>query len=101
MCFQDVKRSRLPIPEKLSRSLGNTYHLPATQEVVAHLQSQILELQGELKEFKTQNKQLRQKLILTEALMNEMPAPDQTLLNGKHQEKCLCHELGEQHDRTT
>ncbi|XP_063115998.1 CDK5 regulatory subunit-associated protein 2 isoform X3 [Cavia porcellus] len=78
---KDVKRSRLPIPEKLSRSLGNTYHLPATQEVVAHLQSQILELQGELKEFKTQNKQLRQKLILTEALMNEMPAPDQTLLN--------------------
>ncbi|XP_005382660.1 PREDICTED: CDK5 regulatory subunit-associated protein 2 isoform X4 [Chinchilla lanigera] len=76
-----VKRSRLPILEKPSRPLGNTYHLPATQEVVVHLQEQILELQGELREFKTRNKQLHQKLILAEALTNERPAPDQMLLN--------------------
>ncbi|KAM6183803.1 CDK5 regulatory subunit-associated protein 2 [Erethizon dorsatum] len=79
---KDVKRSRLPILEKPSRSLGNMYRLPATQEVVVHLQGQILELQGELKEFKTRNKQLHQKLILAEALMDERPAPDQMLLNA-------------------
>ncbi|XP_023557357.1 CDK5 regulatory subunit-associated protein 2 isoform X2 [Octodon degus] len=77
---KDVKRSRLPILEKPSRSLGNMYHLPATQEVEGHLQGQILELQGELKELKTRNKQLHQKLILAEALMAERQAPDQVLL---------------------
>ncbi|XP_021117822.1 CDK5 regulatory subunit-associated protein 2 isoform X4 [Heterocephalus glaber] len=78
---KDVKRSRLPILAKPSRSLGNMYHLPGTQEVVTHLQGQILELQGELNEFKTLNKQLHQKLILAKAMMDERPAPDPMLLN--------------------
>uniref|UniRef100_A0A8C0QY05 CDK5 regulatory subunit-associated protein 2 n=1 Tax=Canis lupus dingo TaxID=286419 RepID=A0A8C0QY05_CANLU len=76
---QDAKKSRLPILIKPSRSLGNVYRLPATQEVVAQLQGQILELQGELKEFKICNKQLHQKLILAEAMMEERPAADKTL----------------------
>ncbi|XP_063643225.1 CDK5 regulatory subunit-associated protein 2 isoform X11 [Pan troglodytes] len=78
---REAKKSRLPILIKPSRSLGNMYRLPATQEVVTQLQSQILELQGELKEFKTCNKRLHQKLILAEAVMEGRPTPDKTLLN--------------------
>ncbi|XP_016069206.1 PREDICTED: CDK5 regulatory subunit-associated protein 2 isoform X4 [Miniopterus natalensis] len=77
---KDAKKSRLPILIKPSQSLGSVYRLPAAQEVVAQLQGQILELQGELKEFKICNKQLHQKLILAEAMMEGSPAPDKTLL---------------------
>ncbi|XP_054358791.1 CDK5 regulatory subunit-associated protein 2 isoform X4 [Pongo pygmaeus] len=80
---REAKKSRLPILIKPSRSLGNMYRLPATQEVVTQLQSQILELQGELKEFKTCNKQLHQKLILAEAVMEGRPTPDKMLLNAQ------------------
>uniref|UniRef100_A0A8C9ALY5 CDK5 regulatory subunit-associated protein 2 n=1 Tax=Prolemur simus TaxID=1328070 RepID=A0A8C9ALY5_PROSS len=80
---RDAKKSRLPILLKPSRSLGNVYCLPATQEVVAQLQGQILKLQGELKEFKTRNKQLHQKLILAEAMMEGRPTSDTTLLNAQ------------------
>ncbi|XP_063643226.1 CDK5 regulatory subunit-associated protein 2 isoform X13 [Pan troglodytes] len=80
---REAKKSRLPILIKPSRSLGNMYRLPATQEVVTQLQSQILELQGELKEFKTCNKRLHQKLILAEAVMEGRPTPDKTLLNAQ------------------
>uniref|UniRef100_A0A8C7AU54 CDK5 regulatory subunit-associated protein 2 n=1 Tax=Neovison vison TaxID=452646 RepID=A0A8C7AU54_NEOVI len=76
---EEAKKSRLPILIKPSRSLGNMYQLPVTQEVVAQLQGQVLELQGELKEFKIRNKQLHQKLILAEAMMEGRPAPDKTL----------------------
>uniref|UniRef100_A0A8C9ISN0 CDK5 regulatory subunit-associated protein 2 n=1 Tax=Piliocolobus tephrosceles TaxID=591936 RepID=A0A8C9ISN0_9PRIM len=80
---EEAKKSRLPILIKPSQSLRNTYRLPATQEVVTQLQSQILELQGELKEFKTCNKQLHQKLILAEAMMEGRPTPDKMLLNAQ------------------
>ena len=76
--FQDVKKSRLPILIKPSRSLGSVCRLPAPQEVVA-------QQQGELKEFKIRNKQRHQKLILAEAVMEGRPAPDKALLKGKHQ----------------
>uniref|UniRef100_A0A667H5I1 CDK5 regulatory subunit-associated protein 2 n=1 Tax=Lynx canadensis TaxID=61383 RepID=A0A667H5I1_LYNCA len=77
---KDAKKSRLPILIKASRSLGNVYRLPATQELVTQLQGQVLELQGELKELKVRNRQLRQKLILAEAMTEGRPAPDKTLL---------------------
>uniref|UniRef100_A0A8C5UP83 CDK5 regulatory subunit-associated protein 2 n=1 Tax=Microcebus murinus TaxID=30608 RepID=A0A8C5UP83_MICMU len=80
---RDAKKSRLPILVKPSRSLGSAYYLPGTQEVVAQLQGQILKLQGELKEFKTRNKQLHRKLILAEALMEGRPTSDTTLLNAQ------------------
>ncbi|XP_024906226.1 CDK5 regulatory subunit-associated protein 2 isoform X5 [Pteropus alecto] len=76
---KDAKKSRLPILVKPSRSSGSVSRTPAMQEVVAQLQGQILELQEELKEFKTRNKQLHQKLILAEAVMEGRPAPDKTL----------------------
>lgn len=96
--LQDVKKSRLPVLLKPSRSLGNVYRLPAGQEVVAQLQGQILELQGELKEFKIRNKQLHQKLILAEAMMEGRPAADKTLQKGKHRGKCILRELDERPD---
>ncbi|GAB5580066.1 CDK5 regulatory subunit-associated protein 2 isoform X6 [Prionailurus iriomotensis] len=77
---KDAKKSRLPILIKASRSLGNVYRLPATQELVTQLQGQVLQLQGELKELKVRNRQLRQKLILAEAMTEGRPAPDKTLL---------------------
>uniref|UniRef100_A0A2K6T4M5 CDK5 regulatory subunit-associated protein 2 n=1 Tax=Saimiri boliviensis boliviensis TaxID=39432 RepID=A0A2K6T4M5_SAIBB len=80
---EEAKKSRLPILIKPSGSSGNTYHLPGTQEVVAQLQNQILELQGELKELKTCNEQLHQKLILAEAMEDGRPTPDKMLLNAQ------------------
>lgn len=84
MCFQDAKKSRLPILMKPSRSSGSASRTPASQEVVTQLQGQILELQEELKEFKIRNKQLHQKLILAESVMEGRPTPDNTLPKGKH-----------------
>ncbi|KAM9082890.1 CDK5 regulatory subunit-associated protein 2 isoform 6-T6 [Megaptera novaeangliae] len=73
---KDVKKSRLPILMKPSRSLGSVCRLPAPQEVVA-------QQQGELKEFKIRNKQRHQKLILAEAVMEGRPAPDKALLKAQ------------------
>ncbi|XP_055994564.1 CDK5 regulatory subunit-associated protein 2 [Sorex fumeus] len=80
---QNSKKSRLPIPIKTSRSLGSMYRRPGTQRLVAQLQGQVLELQGELKEFKIRNKHLHQKLILAEAMMEGSPAAEQPLRNGQ------------------
>uniref|UniRef100_A0A8C0HXB2 CDK5 regulatory subunit-associated protein 2 n=1 Tax=Balaenoptera musculus TaxID=9771 RepID=A0A8C0HXB2_BALMU len=74
--MEDVKKSRLPILIKPSRSLGSVCRLPAPQEVVA-------QQQGELKEFKIRNKQRHQKLILAEAVMEGRPAPDKALLKAQ------------------
>ncbi|XP_061056004.1 CDK5 regulatory subunit-associated protein 2 isoform X2 [Eubalaena glacialis] len=73
---RDVKKSRLPILIKPSRSLGSVCRLPAPQEVVA-------QQQGELKEFKIRNKPRHQKLILAEAVMEGRPAPDKALLKAQ------------------
>uniref|UniRef100_G3TY91 CDK5 regulatory subunit-associated protein 2/Myomegalin coiled coil domain-containing protein n=1 Tax=Loxodonta africana TaxID=9785 RepID=G3TY91_LOXAF len=79
---KDAKKSRLPILIKPSRSLGSVYRLSDTQEWWRSCR-QIMELQGELKEFKTHNKQLHQKLILAEAMMEGKSMPDQMLLNAQ------------------
>ncbi|XP_016011423.2 CDK5 regulatory subunit-associated protein 2 isoform X2 [Rousettus aegyptiacus] len=76
---KDAKKSRLPVLMKPSRSSGSASRTPASQEVVTQLQGQILELQEELKEFKIRNKQLHQKLILAESVMEGRPTPDNTL----------------------
>ncbi|XP_060156537.1 CDK5 regulatory subunit-associated protein 2 isoform X3 [Globicephala melas] len=73
---KNVKKSRLPILIKASRSLGSVCQLPAPQEVVA-------QQQGELKEFKIHNKQRHQKLILAEAVMEGRPAPEKALLKAQ------------------
>uniref|UniRef100_A0A5F9CA31 CDK5 regulatory subunit-associated protein 2 n=1 Tax=Oryctolagus cuniculus TaxID=9986 RepID=A0A5F9CA31_RABIT len=80
---EDAKKSRLPILIKPCQSLGSVYRLPAAQEMVAQLQDQILQLQGELKELRTHNMQLHQQLILAEAMMEGRPTPDKTLLNAQ------------------
>ncbi|XP_029419571.1 CDK5 regulatory subunit-associated protein 2 isoform X3 [Nannospalax galili] len=80
---KDAKKFHLPILLRTSQSLGNIYDLPASQEEVAQLQAQILELQGELKEFKTHNKELHCRLIPAEAMMKGMPVPDPALPNAQ------------------
>ncbi|XP_017908180.1 PREDICTED: CDK5 regulatory subunit-associated protein 2 isoform X1 [Capra hircus] len=79
---KDAKKSRLPVLIKPSQSLGSACRLPASQEAVAHLQAQVLKLQGELKELKIHNKQLHQKLILAEAMTEGRPAPEEALPKG-------------------
>lgn len=86
VCFQDAEKMGFLIQLKTPELLENKYDLPASPEEVAQLQSQVLELQGELKECKTRNKQLHDKLILAEAMMEEMATPKPVLLNGEHQE---------------
>ncbi|ELR59113.1 CDK5 regulatory subunit-associated protein 2, partial [Bos mutus] len=76
---RDAKKSRLPVLIKASQSLGSVCWLPASREAVAHLQAQVLKLQGELKESKIRNKQLHQKLILAEAVTEGRPAPEEAL----------------------
>ncbi|XP_044796466.2 CDK5 regulatory subunit-associated protein 2 isoform X8 [Bubalus bubalis] len=76
---RDAKKSRLPVLIKPSQSLGGVCRLPASQEAVAHLQAQVLKLQGELKELKIRNKQLHQKLILAETMTEGRPAPEEVL----------------------
>ena len=93
MCFQDAEKTELVMKLKASELLENVYDLPASQEVVAQLQVQVLELQGELKECKTRNKKLHDKLILAEAMMEGMTIPNPVLLNGKHQENVFSMRL--------
>ncbi|KAB0373551.1 hypothetical protein FD755_015210 [Muntiacus reevesi] len=76
---RDAKKSRLPVLMKPSQSLGSVCRPPASQEVVAHLQAEVLKLQGELKELKIRNKQLHQELILVEAMTEGRPAPEEAL----------------------
>ncbi|XP_057640795.1 CDK5 regulatory subunit-associated protein 2 isoform X2 [Chionomys nivalis] len=78
---KDAEKTELMIKLKASELLENVYDLPASQEVVAQLQVQVLELQGELKECKTRNKKLHDKLILAEAMMEGMTIPNPVLLN--------------------
>ncbi|XP_048196616.1 CDK5 regulatory subunit-associated protein 2 isoform X3 [Perognathus longimembris pacificus] len=78
---KEAKKSRLPIRMKPAGSSRHTSRFPATQELVAQLRGQIMELQGELKECKAHNQQLHHKLILVDALMEGKPAPERMLLN--------------------
>ncbi|XP_076790900.1 CDK5 regulatory subunit-associated protein 2 isoform X2 [Arvicanthis niloticus] len=77
----DAEKTNLLIQLKTPELLENLYNLPASQEVVAQLQGQVLELQRELKEFKTRNKQLCEKLILAETMMEGMAVPNSVLVN--------------------
>lgn len=78
---KDAEKTELMIKLKASELLENVFDLPASPEVVAQLQVQVLELQGELKECKTRNKKLHAKLILAEAMMEGMTIPNPVLLN--------------------
>ncbi|XP_038190685.1 CDK5 regulatory subunit-associated protein 2 isoform X9 [Arvicola amphibius] len=78
---KDAEETELMTKLKASKLLENVYDLPASPEVVAQLHVQVLELQGELKECKTRNKKLHDKLILAEAMMEGMTIPNPVLLN--------------------
>lgn len=78
---KDDQKTGLLIQLKTPELLENLYNLPASQEVVAQLQGQVLELQKELKEYKIRNKQLLDKLILAEAMMEGMAVPNSAPVN--------------------
>lgn len=78
---KDDQKTGLLIQLKTPELLENLYNLPASQEVVAQLQGQVLELQKELKESKIRNKQLLDKLILAEAMMEGMAVPNSAPVN--------------------
>ncbi|KAL6044779.1 hypothetical protein STEG23_019227, partial [Scotinomys teguina] len=78
---KDAEKTGLLIQLKTSELLENKCDLPASPEVVAQLQGQVLELQGKLKECKACNKQLHDKLMLAEAMMEEMAMSKPGLLN--------------------
>ncbi|XP_028918283.1 CDK5 regulatory subunit-associated protein 2 isoform X2 [Ornithorhynchus anatinus] len=89
------KKSRLPIPLKPSRSLGSVNLTSATQETAPYLPNQIGEPHGDLKEYKTRNKQLRPELSATEAMiekLQEHPVQDRLLLNAGPWLKPDCQE---------
>ncbi|XP_051019193.1 CDK5 regulatory subunit-associated protein 2 isoform X1 [Acomys russatus] len=77
----DAEKTDLLIQLKTSELLENVYDLPASPEMVAQLQSQVLELRGKLKESKTRNKQLHDKLVLAEAMLEGMAVPSPALMN--------------------
>ncbi|XP_007647098.1 CDK5 regulatory subunit-associated protein 2 isoform X2 [Cricetulus griseus] len=79
---KDAEKTGLLIQLKTSELLENMYALPASLEVVAQLQGHVLELQRELKEYKTYNKELHDKLLLAEAMIEGMAIPNPELLNG-------------------
>ncbi|MEJ1282821.1 CDK5 regulatory subunit associated protein 2 [Cricetulus griseus] len=78
---KDAEKTGLLIQLKTSELLENMYALPASLEVVAQLQGHVLELQRELKEYKTYNKELHDKLLLAEAMIEGMAIPNPELLN--------------------
>lgn len=78
---KDDQKTGLLIQLKTPELLENLYNLPASQEVVAQLQGHVLELQKELKECKIRNKQLLDKLILAEAMMEGMAVPNSAPVN--------------------
>ncbi|KAL1776266.1 CDK5 regulatory subunit-associated protein 2 [Sigmodon hispidus] len=77
---KDAEKTDLLLQLKTSELLENMHDLPSPE--VAHLQGQVLKLQEELKEYKTHNKQLHDKLILVEAMMEKMTMPNNVLQNG-------------------
>ncbi|XP_038600485.1 CDK5 regulatory subunit-associated protein 2 isoform X2 [Tachyglossus aculeatus] len=89
------KKSRLPVPLKPSRSLGSVNLTSATQETAPYLRNQIGEPHGDLKEYKTRNKQLRPELSATEAMIEKLqegPMQDRLLLNAGPWLKPDCQE---------
>ncbi|KAL1776267.1 CDK5 regulatory subunit-associated protein 2 isoform X2 [Sigmodon hispidus] len=76
---KDAEKTDLLLQLKTSELLENMHDLPSPE--VAHLQGQVLKLQEELKEYKTHNKQLHDKLILVEAMMEKMTMPNNVLQN--------------------
>uniref|UniRef100_A0A8C0IX18 CDK5 regulatory subunit-associated protein 2 n=1 Tax=Chelonoidis abingdonii TaxID=106734 RepID=A0A8C0IX18_CHEAB len=68
------KKSRLPIPLKSSRSLGNIPLTSCTQKPDMHLQHRLLALDEGLKESKIQNKHLHKELSLSGSVIETAQA---------------------------
>uniref|UniRef100_A0A8C8SPC5 CDK5 regulatory subunit-associated protein 2 n=1 Tax=Pelusios castaneus TaxID=367368 RepID=A0A8C8SPC5_9SAUR len=88
------KKSRLPIPLKSSRSLGNIPLTSCTQKPDMHLQHQLMALDEGLKKCKVQNKQLPKELSLsgTENLQ-ERPEQERVLVRAESLVRLDCTEI--------
>uniref|UniRef100_A0A8C3RWT9 CDK5 regulatory subunit associated protein 2 n=1 Tax=Chelydra serpentina TaxID=8475 RepID=A0A8C3RWT9_CHESE len=77
------KKSRIPIPLKSSRSLGNIPLTSCTQKPDMHLQHRLMALDEGLKECKIQNKQLHKELSLSGSVienLQEKPEQERVLV---------------------
>ncbi|XP_050782841.1 CDK5 regulatory subunit-associated protein 2 isoform X3 [Gopherus flavomarginatus] len=90
------KKSRLPIPLKSSRSLGNIPLTSCTQKPDMHLQHRLMALDEGLKERKIQNKQLHKELSLCGSVIEtvqEKPEEERVLVRAESLVRMDCKEI--------
>ncbi|XP_039362011.1 CDK5 regulatory subunit-associated protein 2 isoform X1 [Mauremys reevesii] len=90
------KKSRLPIPLKSSRSLGNIPLTSCTQKPDMHLQHRLMALDEGLKECKIQNKQLHKELSLSGSVietLQEKPEEERVLVRAESLIRMDCKEI--------
>ncbi|KAM7143946.1 CDK5 regulatory subunit-associated protein 2 isoform 2-T2 [Macrochelys suwanniensis] len=90
------KKSRIPIPLKSSRSLGNIPLTSCTQKPDMHLQHRLMALDEGLKECKIQNKQLHKELSLSGSVienLQEKPEQERVLVRGESLVRLDCIEI--------
>ncbi|XP_067398249.1 CDK5 regulatory subunit-associated protein 2 isoform X2 [Emydura macquarii macquarii] len=90
------KKSRLPIPLKSSRSLGNIPLTSCMQKPDMHLQHRFMVLDEGLKECKVQNKQLHKELSLGGSVienLQERPEQERVLVRAESLVRLDCEEI--------
>ncbi|XP_032653818.1 CDK5 regulatory subunit-associated protein 2 isoform X4 [Chelonoidis abingdonii] len=90
------KKSRLPIPLKSSRSLGNIPLTSCTQKPDMHLQHRLLALDEGLKESKIQNKHLHKELSLSGSVIETAqakPEEERVLVRAESLVRMDCKEI--------
>ncbi|KAM9117042.1 CDK5 regulatory subunit-associated protein 2 isoform 2-T2 [Pangshura tecta] len=91
-----IKKSRLPIPLKSSRSLGNIPVTSCTQKPDMHLQHRLMALDEGLKECEIQNKQLHKELSLSGSVietLQEKPEDERVLVGAESLVRMDCKEI--------
>ncbi|XP_075761259.1 CDK5 regulatory subunit-associated protein 2 isoform X3 [Pelodiscus sinensis] len=89
------KKSRLPIPLKSSRSLGNISLAFCTQKTDVHSQHQLMALDEGLEECKIQNKQLHKDVSLSGSVienLQERPEQERVLVRAESVVRLDCKE---------
>ncbi|CAM5163521.1 unnamed protein product [Eretmochelys imbricata] len=90
------KKSRIPIPLKSSRSLGNIPLTSCTQKPDMHLQHRLMALDEGLKECKIQNRQLHKELSLSGSVienLQEKPEQERVLVRAESLVRLDCKEI--------
>nr|XP_048678361.1 CDK5 regulatory subunit-associated protein 2 isoform X7 [Caretta caretta] len=90
------KKSRIPIPLKSSRSLGNIPLTSCIQKPDMHLQHRLMALDEGLKECKIQNRQLHKELSLSGSVienLQEKPEQERVLVRAESLVRLDCKEI--------